>query len=349
VVGLVAGIGEFIGYSLRLLSGYLSDRTQRYWALTLIGYGILFSIPLLASAGEWQVAVLLIILERMGKGIRTPARDTILSYATSQTGRGVGFGLHEALDQIGAIIGPLIFTFVFLMGGGYREGFSILWVPALLCILTLLIARKQFPQPEKLEVQLISKEKKLLEKPKDRNVFYLYMGFTCFSVMGLVSFQIIAYHFKIHSVIPEAQIPLFYAIAMGVDAIVAILIGKAYDRLGLITLIAIPVLTLPIPFIAFIDRYAFALLAVLLWGAVLGIHETIMRAALADLVPVERRGVVYGIFNTLYGFSWFIGSLSAGILYDLNRVYLIAFVVVSEMIAVSVFMVFRKNFYTSGI
>ncbi len=88
IVGLVAGLGEFIEYALRLVFGYLADRTKAYWPLTIIGYGLLLSVPLLAFAGYWQLAVFLIILERMGKAIRTPARDTMLSHATKQIGRG---------------------------------------------------------------------------------------------------------------------------------------------------------------------------------------------------------------------------------------------------------------------
>lgn len=348
VVGLVAGIGEFSGYALRLLSGYLSDRTRQYWIFTILGYGMLLSVPLLAFAGYWHIAALLIIMERMGKGLRTPARDAILSYAAFRTGRGVAFGLHEALDQIGAIIGPLIFTLVFLMHGGYREGFSLLWIPFVLCMITLLIARKQFPHPEEMEDQSPAKEDNPRDKGSLPRLLYLYMGFIFFSVMGLVHFQIIAYHFQIHSIITEAQISLFYAIAMGVDALFALLIGRIYDRLGLITLIAAPLLTLPIPFMIFSDQSLPALIAVLFWGSVLGIHETIMRAAIGDLVPARRRGFAYGIFNTIYGLSWFVGSLVIGILYDLHRVYLIAFVVGAELISLSILVAFRNSLHASN-
>ena len=151
VVGLVAGIGEFVGYALRLASGYLVDRTKAYWSLTFIGYGLLLSIPLLAFAGHWQLAAVLIVLERMGKAIRSPARDTMLSYATKEVGRGWGFAVHEALDQIGAVIGPIVFSLVFLFHRGYPEGFTLLWIPALLTLVVLAIARKKVPSPQKLE------------------------------------------------------------------------------------------------------------------------------------------------------------------------------------------------------
>jgi MFS family permease len=73
--GVVAGFGEFIGYGLRVISGYLSDRTGRYWAVTLWGYALnLVAVPVLALAGNWEVAALLIVAERLGKGLRTPGR-----------------------------------------------------------------------------------------------------------------------------------------------------------------------------------------------------------------------------------------------------------------------------------
>lgn len=347
IVGLVAGLGEFIGYGLRLVSGYLSDRTQQYWTVTIIGYGLLCSIPLLALAGYWQIAAFLIIAERMGKGIRTPARDTILSHATKQVGRGVGFGIHEALDQIGAIIGPLIFSAVFIFEGGYRKGFNILWIPALLCVATLLVARIKLPSPEKLETSGGPTGQNIQGKGRLSRIFWFYALFSFFSVAGFVNFQIISYHFKVQSVISDVQIPIFYAIAMGADALVALIIGKTYDKIGLISLVSIPLLTLPIPFFAFSHSYGFAIIGVLLWGTAMGIHETIMRAAIADLTPIEHRGFAYGIFNTIYGAAWLLGSALMGLLYDFSILYLILFVVVMEAISVIVFSLLKKEIILS--
>jgi MFS family permease len=130
-VGVVAGLGELVGYAIRVAAGYLSDRTGRYWAITIAGYGVnLLAVPLLALAGRWEVAAALIVFERLGKAIRTPARDAMLSHATHSMGRGWGFGLHEALDQIGAVLGPLIVAAVLYFTGDYRAGFAILLVPA---------------------------------------------------------------------------------------------------------------------------------------------------------------------------------------------------------------------------
>jgi MFS family permease len=337
VVGLVAGLGEFIGYALRLISGYFADRTKSYWPLTIIGYGLLLFIPLLAFAGYWQLVALFVILERMGKAIRTPARDTILSHATKQVGRGWGFGIHEALDQVGAIIGPLILSAVFLLKGGYREGFTILWIPFLLTLLILMVARVKFPSPEKLETSRGAIGRNIKAKVGLPRVFWLYALFIFFSVAGFANFQLISYHLKAQFIVSDDQIPIFYAIAMGVDALMALIIGKTYDKIGLMSLITIPLLSLPIPLFAFSHSYNLVMISVILWGVVMGIHETIMRAAIADLTPIEHRGFAYGMFNTIYGVSWFFGSILMGLLYDLNIGYLILFVVVMEVISAPVF------------
>jgi MFS family permease len=340
VVGLVSGIGEFVGYALRLASGYLVDRTKAYWPLTFIGYGLLLSIPLLAFVGYWQLAAVLIILERMGKAIRSPARDTMLSYATKEVGRGWGFAVHEALDQIGAVIGPIVFSLVLLFHGGYREGFTLLWIPALLTLVVLAIARKKVPSPQKLET--CGETNKQNDKGKLPRVFWFYTVFTLLSVAGFANFQLISYHLKVQSIVPDTQIPMIYAIAMGVDALAALLAGKTYDRIGLISLLAVPLLTLPIPFLAFSHSYSLVLTGMVLWGAVMGIQETIMRAAIADLTPVERRGFAYGIFNTAYGAGWFLGSALMGLLYELSINYLILFAVVMELISIPLLFAVRR-------
>ena len=340
VVGLVAGIGEFLGYALRLASGYLADRTRAYWLLTFIGYGLLLSIPLLGFAGYWQLAAVLIILERMGKAIRSPARDTMLSYATKEVGRGWGFAVHEALDQVGAIIGPIVFFLILRSHAGYSEGFTLLWIPALLTLAFLALARKKVPSPQKLEAR--GETNKQNDKGKLPRVFWLYTAFTLFSVAGFANFQLISYHLKVQSIVPDAQISLIYAIAMGVDALAALLAGKTYDRIGLISLLTIPLLTLPITFLAFSHSYSLVLISIILWGAVMGIQETIMRAAIADLTPMERRGFAYGIFNTAYGASWFLGAALMGLLYELSINYLILFAVVMELISIPLFFLVRR-------
>ena len=344
IVGLIAGLGEFLGYALRMVSGFVADRTKAYWPLTILGYALLFSIPLLAFTNHWQLAAVFIILERVGKAARAPARDTMLSYATKEVGRGWGFGIHEAMDQIGAMVGPLIFTVVIFLKGGYKQGFTILWIPAILTMVVLLLARSKVPLPEKMEETAIASGKEDKGGQKLPPIFWLYTLFTFLCVAGFANFQVISYHFKMKSVVPDAQIPLLYCLAMAVDGAVALIIGKTYDKIGLRALFVLPFLTMPIPFFAFSRSYSFAVISVVLWGMVMGIHETIMRAAIADLTPLKKRGTAYGIFNTIYGLSWFVASALMGLLYDISINLIIIFVIVMELISLPIVFLVKRAY-----
>jgi len=351
-LGIITGIGEFLGYALRLVSGYLSDRTKSYWALTFFGYGLLVSVPLLFLAGVWQIAALFIILERIGKAIRSPARDTILSQACSQVGTGFGFGLHEAMDQIGAVAGPLIFSVFFMLIGkekigitAYQKGYAFLWIPFFLVMLCLFISYRKVPHPAALEkVSTVS--------DKLSSVFWLYTLFSFVTTLGFSSFILLAFHFKSANILSDAQIPLYYAIAMGIDAVAALSVGKLYDvvksrrnnhHAGLNLLIIIPCMTLLMPLFAFSQNHIFVIIGVLFWGIVMGIHETIMRSAIADITSLNKRGTGYGIFNTTYGLSVFLGSVLLGFLYDRSISWVIAAIILSQCLSLIVFFYMRRE------
>jgi MFS family permease len=341
VVGSVAGIGEFIGYALRLASGYVADRTRAYWVLTFIGYGLILSIPLLAFAGHWQLAVVFVILERLGKAIRNPARDTMLSYATKRVGRGWGFAVHEALDQIGAIIGPVALAFTLLSHHTYQDGFKFLFISAFLTLAVLAVARKRFPTPVTFEIpEGLGKHSPQTKLPR---VFWLYTSFTLVSAAGFANFQLISYHLAAQAIVSDAQIPLAYALAMAVDAVAALVVGGTYDKVGLTSLLVIPLLTLLIPFFAFSTSYSSVLIGMVLWGVVMGVQETIMRATVADLAPVERRGFAYGVFYTMYGAGWGLGGVVMGLLYEHSINYLIMFSVAMELVSIPLFLMVRRE------
>lgn len=326
-VGIVAGAGELVGYGLRLVSGYLADRTGRYWAITLWGYALnLIAVPLLALAGSWETAAFLIVAERLGKAIRTPARDAMLSHATAGMGRGWGFGLHEALDQVGAVLGPLVVAAVLYFRGGYSWSFGVLLAPAVLALCVLLAARRLHPQPRSLEA---GAEPPATETRFPR-VFWLYLGFIAASVAGYAHFQLASYHLESSGIASTAIIPVLFAIAMGVDALAALISGRLYDRAGLAVLLSVPLLTLPVAPLMFSSGYGPVVAGVVLWGAVLGVQETIMRAAVADMIPANQRGAAYGIFNAVYGLSWFAGSALMGVLYGIGIFYLVAYAIVLQ-------------------
>lgn len=355
IVGLVAGIAEFLGYAIRLLSGYFADKTKAYWLFTFLGYGMLISVPLLSLAGIWQIAVVFIIMERLGKALRSPAKDTILSQAAKQVGTGFGFAIAEVLDQIGAISGPLIFTVLFvILGKGdrgladYQHGYTLLWIPLILVLFCLVSAYRRLPNPEVLESAVI-------KNPQTDNlsrVFWIYTIFTFVTTLGFANFALVGFHFKAKHVLTDAQIPLFYALAMGVDAIAALVIGKTYDifkvrhnneKGGLITLIVIPLLSLFIPVLVFSTRFSLVLAGAIIWGVVMGCHETIMKSAIADITPLKKRGTGYGIFNAAYGLAIFIGSALIGLLYEHSILAVIIISIAVEIAAIFVFFVLKKE------
>jgi len=316
VVATVSGLGELIGYGLRLLFGYLSDRTGRYWALTLIGYAVnVLAVPLLALAGRWEIAALLIVAERFGKAIRTPARDAMLSYATRQVGRGWGFGLHEAMDQIGALLGPLVVAGVLLARKSYPASFGILLLPALLALAVLATARFLFPHPRELEPTTPALKTKAFPRS-----FWLYLVAVALIAASYADFPLIAYHCKRTALIGDAWIPTLYALAMGVDALAALVFGRLFDRFGVRVLAAAALVSSMFAPLVFLGKLPLVVVGMILWGIGMGAQESIMRAAVAVMVPRDRRGTAYGIFNTGYGLFWFLGSALLGILYGVSLV-----------------------------
>src|SRR5712691_2768168 len=313
-IGIVSGFGELMGYGARLASGYLGDRTGRYWAVTIVGYLLnLFAVPLLALAGAWQIAVVLIVAERTGRGIRSPVRDAMLSHAASQTGLGWGFGLHQALDQFGAVLGPLVVSLVLFVGSGYQTAFAWLVIPALLSMAVLLAARFLFPRPHDFELTPPP-----LERQELAPVFWIYIVAVAFIAAGYADFPLIAYHFDKAQIMPAAWIPILYAIAMGVDGVAALVLGSLFDRIGIRTMILATVASAAAAPLVFLGDFPLAVLGMACWGVGTGAQDSIMRATVSRLAPQHRRATAFGIMNAVYGVAWFAGSVLLGVLYDLS-------------------------------
>lgn len=332
IVGVVAGFGELFGYALRLVSGYVSDRTRSYWAITILGYVVnLGAVPLLAFADRWDLAVVLIVLERAGKAIRTPARDAMLSYAASRAGTGWGFGLHEALDQIGAVLGPLMMATVLTAKGSYQSGLVVLAIPALLALTVLLIARFVYPHPRDLDVALVD-----VTSTELSSSFWVYVLASAFVAAGTADFALIAFHLGKAAAVSPASIPVFYAFAMAADAVAALLLGRLFDRIGIRAMILATIASaLAAPFAFFGGPLAVGI-GLALWGIGMGAQESIMRAAIVPMAPVDRRGTAYGLFNAAYGLAWFVGSALLGVLYDRSLVALVAVSMVLQAAALPI-------------
>jgi len=343
LVGFIAGFGELLGYGLRLVSGRLSERTGEFWPITLFGYVVQMSaVPLLALAPNWRIAGLLIVVERIGKAIRNPPRDVMLSHAAKQIGYGWGFGLHEALDQFGALFGPLVVAAVLAARGNYKTAFAILLVPAIVTLLLLVFARFSYPKPEDLEVSVSNVEASGLPP-----VFWIYLIGAGLVAAGFADFSLMAYHFEKASVIPNIWVPVFYSVAMAVSGIGSLLFGHLFDRVGIWILVPLTLIAAASAPLVFLGGFWVALIGSALWGLGMGVHESIIPAAVATMVPHQRRPSAYGIFTAGYGVSWFVGSVIIGRLYDVSVFALIVFSVLAQMVAIPIFVNVNKRLRTS--
>lgn len=354
-VGLVFGIGEFLGYFLRLISGVISDKSKKPWAFMFIGYGMLFFVPLMGFTQNWNVLFVLILMERIGKAIRNPSKDTVLSaISENQVGVGFAFGLQEALDQVGAFLGPLIFTAVFYFTGKntlaeYSLGYKFLFIPFVLLMLFLYYSYRVISKGNLLGEEYGREFKSEKLKP----IFWMYMAFTFFATLGFLNFSTLGYHMKSQNILTDGKITLIYSVAMIVDALTALIVGRLYDKLkeksgkkdgGILVLGAIPVVTLLLPFFGLTMSKSLIIVSMIIFGIIMGTHETIMRSAIADITPFDKRGTGYGVFNTGYGLALFLGATITGYLYDknLNSTILIM-TVVCEIIAAIIFIKMKRE------
>ncbi len=328
IIGGLTGAAEFIGYALRIVSGAITDRLRNPWIAIYLGYTLnLIAVPLFAITGRWEQAAVLVVLERVGKAIRTPGRDAMISEATSGIGRGMGFGIHEALDQIGAVTGPVIVSLAIYLSGDYKIGFALLAIPAMITLVFLDLSRRNFHKSG----ENVNKTSKPRSNPKISKKFKAYLLFVFTSSAGLISFQLLSYHIKNGSFVPDYLLALLYGLAMGVDAIAALGIGRAYDRHGLSVLMALPLLIIPIIPLALLSTVVSIVVAVVVWGIVIGMQETVLRAAVAELSGSSPIGFAYGLLNATYGIALMTGGFVMGMLYEYSLQLLALYSVLMEL------------------
>lgn len=334
IVGIVSGLGELLGYGLRLFSGRWADSTGRYWPITIFGYIVqMASVPALALTGSWPAAAVLIILERIGKAIRNPPRDVMLSHAGKQAGGyGWAFGLHEALDQFGAMFGPLAVSVVLARNGSYREAFAVLLVPALINLSLVLLARFFYPKPQDLEPSPPATAGANLPR-----LFWIYLLGAILVAAGFADYSLIAFHFSRAGTVSSSSIAIFYAIAMAVSGTGSLVLGRLFDRYGFAVLVALTLASALFAPLVFFGSYWLALLGAAIWGLGMGVHESIIPAAVSPMVSPRRRASAFGTFTAGYGIFWFLGSVVIGILYDVSVPAVVAFCMVTQLAAVLVF------------
>ena len=334
-VGIIAGLGEMIAASLRYFSGKLADKTRAYWTITTVGYFLnLVVVPGLAFAGSWQAAALLVVAERTGKSLRGPARDVLLSEATEVVGHGSGFGLHTAMDQTGAVLGPLLVATAVARSHQFGPAFLWLALPALGAFIALLFARAMSPHQG---TPPPAPTKKNLP-----NVFWIYVAAASLLALGFIDFPLLAYHFQKNSLTRPEVVPLLYAGAMGLNGVMALVFGRLFDRYGIqVIVFGILVSLLTLPF-GFLGGASGVYISVACWATGLGAQDATLRSGISQVVSMNKRGTAFGAFNGIYGILWFVGSVTMGVLYDFSLIALVVFGVVAQLVAAGFFLWLRR-------
>lgn len=359
-IGFVSGLGELIGYSMRFLFGRIADKTKQYWPLTLIGYILdIVCVPLLALVHEngWILACGLLILQRMGKAIKKPAKNTIMSFAASQEGVGKSFGFEELLDQIGAFLGPVFLYLIMLNRADcsalskYSACFAFLAIPGAITLFLLLFTKRKFPYPEKFEP-----ESKSESAFKVRKHFLFYVCGISLFAFGFIDYSLVVLHVSnaftnitdelttTTAFITSGNVPLLYSLAMLIDAIAAMIFGIIYDKYGFRALILSTILSAPFSILVFLtDSVPVLLTGIAMWGIGMGAQESILKAAVTRFVPKQNRATGYGIFECSFGVFWFLGSWLLGVLYDISIPWMVTISFTAQLSAIPLYVLASRD------
>ncbi|MEM1983757.1 MAG: MFS transporter [Candidatus Korarchaeum sp.] len=322
LVGLVSGISEFIALTLRLIAGILTDVTRSYWKFYVLGYALIISIPLIGLSNMLPIVITLIVLERVAKAIRTPARDSLISFISRGVGAGKAFGIHEALDQFGAILGPLSMGVILLITtNDYSMAFLVTFIPYLALLASVTYAYRSYPPVTPVR----EADSRAGIMVYDRR-FWLYNVSVLLNTVALIHVSLII--LASSRTFDPAVAAFLYTLIQGVDMFSALLAGAMFDRFGRIFLCLPFTLSILPSILALLGGGANLILASVFYGIVLGMQESIYRAAISTMVTEKQRGSAYGIFNTFYGvgslvsatvFGYFIemGFVRLGILFTL--------------------------------
>lgn len=354
-IGFVSGLGELVGYSMRYFFGKLTDKTRLYWPMVLLGYGVdILAVPALALVGEdgWIWACGLLLVQRMGKAIKKPAKDTVMSFAASQEGAGKSFGIQELLDQIGAFLGPVLLYIVMLFKTDgttfevYAFCFAVLAVPGAATLILLLLTKRRFPNPERFEPE--PKEYRPFQMKRE---FVLYIAGISLFAFGFIDYSIVIMYIsrtftafspqleQTAGLITTGRLPLLYAGAMLVDAVAALIFGFLYDKHGAAALVLSTLISAPFSvFIFAFHSVPLLLLGIALWGVGMGAQESILKAAVTGMVPKSSRATGYGIFECSFGVFWFMGSWLLGVLYDASLPAMVAVSVLAQLAAIPLYL-----------
>lgn len=334
LVGAIGGGAEFIGYAVRWFSGRGADVSGRHWLFMYAGYALnMLSVPFLALTSTLGAAGGLVVGERLGKGVRTPARDALIARAGSLVGQGASFGLHELLDQAGALLGPLIVAALLVLSG-YRAAFAILALPAVAALISLVFARR---------VQHFRTAVHTGERGRLPCQFLFWLVFAALATAGLAHFVLISFHLARIAHLPLALVPVIFAAGMASEGLASFLLGRLSDRSGPVLLVLLPLAASIGGVLLFLLSGLYVWLGVICWGIAMGVQTTLLRAQVARVVPADRHGEAFGLLDTVMGASWLIGSIVLGALYGLAPAALVGGTLVFEVLALLWLMVGRNT------
>lgn len=337
VVSIAGGLSESLNYATRGVSGYLADKTGKYWRIVFIGYALnLIAVPAMALAGHWALAAGLLLLQGLGRGLRKPIVEAMLSYATKQHGRGWVYGVHNALDAGGRTVGPILIALILFLNGEFQTGYMVLAIPCLLALACLTLARMQFPDPSRLEERHSAPAKGFTP------AYWLYMtAGACFAA-GLMSFELIAYHLSKSGLADPHWVPLFLAFGTACGAVASLVLGKLYDKVGLPVIFVAVLLTSVFSPLVFLGGFYVALFGMALWGVGQVTQDMLLKAVVAGVLPEHRRNLAFGLFYAGYGGGWLLGSIATGLLYEQSSVGLIIFAVTVQLLSLPLFVIARR-------
>ncbi|MFN4219890.1 MAG: MFS transporter [bacterium] len=337
-VSFIAGLGEFINYFFRILFGYLADKTKKYWSFLITGYILTaFSVPLLAFANNYTTVGLLLLTERLGKAIRSPSKDTIISYIGHKYGQGFTFGIHELIDQAGAIIAPLIIGMILIFSNNnYKTAFLFLTIPGIISLILLFFAKLKFSKI--IDNEIIENKKKENNKKtnflKNKNFWIYILGMSLFG-FGFTNFFLISYHYKSLNIFEPSGIAFLYSIAMLFDGLFAIIIGKLFDNFGIKILILCIFLSLLSTPLLFLSAWNWVIVvAIGLWGIGVAMQESVMKSYISNITSVDERATAFGIFNSIYGISNLVGAAILGYFYKFSVINMILFSVFLQLLGI---------------
>ena len=319
ILGTIEGSAELISYSMRMVSGSLSDKIGKRKIFVIIGYGLsTASKPFFAVATGWVEAFIVRAIDRIGKGVRTAPRDALIADSIPETISGKAFGIHRTIDQLGAILGPIA-AFAILQVMDIRFVFLFSLIPGAVAVFILIYFVKEVAvkRHSSTKVTVLSNIGSLVTKRENRPfVFLLVVS----GIFGLGAFNFSFILLKASDLkIEESLIPIIYAVINVAHTAVGIPAGILADRIGKekVLIIGYMVFVVSTILMAILSENPLsAYILALAFGTYLGIGETVQRAIIPKYVSSEMRGTAYGLYYLVAGITFFVANVVFGFLWD---------------------------------